>query len=123
MDKDKVLCLIDGEHYFPVTKGAIDKLESDGYDVELLLLIGGTEKVRDGNIDVISELFNKKVLMAEDTSDIPYELIEETIKDNDIKLVIVYCDNIPIPISDDYDLDKAIMDVVYDAVDTFNARK
>lgn len=88
MDKDKVLCLIDGEHYFPVTKGAIDKLESDGYDVELLLLIGGTEKVRDGNIDVISELFNKKVLMAEDTSDIPYELIEETIKDNDIKLVM-----------------------------------
>ena len=38
-------------------------------------------------------------------------------------LEVVYCDNIPIPISDDYDLDKAIMDVVYDAVDTFNARK
>lgn len=86
--KIKVLCLIDGEHYFPVTKSAIDTLEAEGYDVGMLLLIGGTEKVREGNVNVISELFNKKVIMQSDHFDIPYELIEKTIKENDFDMVI-----------------------------------
>ena len=30
MEKKKILCLVDGEHYFPVTKSAIDKIESKG---------------------------------------------------------------------------------------------
>jgi cyclic 2,3-diphosphoglycerate synthetase len=36
-------------------------------------------------------------------------------------LDVVYCDNIPIPINDTYDLDKAIMKIVHDAVDSFNS--
>ena len=63
-EKTKVMCLIDGEHYFPVTKSAVDQLTHDGYDIQALLLIGGTEKVRTSNVDVISEFFNKKVVMC-----------------------------------------------------------
>ena len=36
-------------------------------------------------------------------------------------LEVVYCDNIPIPISDDYDLDSAIMRIVHEAVEDFNS--
>lgn len=83
----KVLCLVDGEHYFPVTKSAVDKIESKGYDVQLLLFIGGTEKLRDSNVDVISEFFNKPVIFGEDHKKIPYDLIEQSIIDYDVDCV------------------------------------
>ncbi len=84
---NKVLCLVDGEHYFPVTKSAVDKIESKGYDVKLLLFIGGTEKLRDSNIDVISEKFNKPVLFGENHKEIPYDLIEQSIIEYDVDYV------------------------------------
>lgn len=84
---NKVLCLVDGEHYFPVTKSAVDKIESKGYDVKLLLFIGGTEKLRDSNIDVISEKFNKPVLFGENHKEIPYDLIEQSIMEYDVDYV------------------------------------
>ena len=36
-------------------------------------------------------------------------------------LEVVYCDNIPIPINDNYDLDSAIMKIIHDAVNDFNS--
>ena len=87
-EKTKVMCLIDGEHYFPVTKSAVDQLTHDGYDIQVLLLIGGTEKVRTSNVDVISEFFNKKVVMCHDHFDIPYDEIEKLIDEYDIEMVI-----------------------------------
>ena len=75
----KVLCLVDGEHYFPVTKSAVEKLESWGYDVVLLLFIGGTEKLRDSNVDNLSDIFKKPVVFGSNHKEIPYELIGESI--------------------------------------------
>ena len=50
MNSKKVLCLVDGEHYLPVTKDAINTLNSkDEYDVIAAVFIGGTEKLRDDN--------------------------------------------------------------------------
>lgn len=88
MSSKKILCLVDGEHYFPVTKSAIDKLESKGYDVKLLLFIGGTEKLRNTNLDEIKDFFNKEVIFGEDHSKIPYELIKESIKKYDVDIVM-----------------------------------
>ena len=85
---NKVLCLVDGEHYFPVTKSAIDKIESKGYEVEQLLFIGGTEKLRNSNVDEISKMFdNKPVLFGENHKEIPYDLIEQSIKEYDVDYV------------------------------------
>ena len=87
MEKKKILCLVDGEHYFPVTKSAIDKIESKGYDVKLLLFIGGTEKLRYNNVYVISDLFNKPVLFGEDHREIPYDLIGQSIIETGVDCV------------------------------------
>ena len=85
---NKVLCLVDGEHYFPVTKSAIDKIESKGYEVEQLLFIGGTEELRNSNVDEISKMFdNKPVLFGENHKEIPYDLIEQSIKEYDVDYV------------------------------------
>ena len=85
---NKVLCLVDGEHYFPVTKSAIDKLEDNGYDVQSLLFIGGTEKLRNSNVDEIEEMFGKPVRFGEDHSKIPYDLISSLIKEYDVDSVM-----------------------------------
>lgn len=87
MTDKKVLCLVDGEHYFPVTKSAVDKVESKGYDVKLLLFIGGTEKLRYNNIDEISDFFNKPVLFGENHKEIPYDLIAQSIVDQEVDYV------------------------------------
>lgn len=44
MDK-KILCLIDGEHYPPVTRAAMEEIESSGASIVGAVFIGGTEKV------------------------------------------------------------------------------
>ncbi|MCD7781557.1 MAG: 2,3-diphosphoglycerate synthetase [Methanosphaera sp.] len=88
MDKIRnVFCLVDGEHYFPVTKSAVKKLESDGYNVEVLLFIGGTEKIRESNVDVISEFFDKPVIMSDNHDEIPYDLISQTLDEYDVDAV------------------------------------
>lgn len=84
----KVICLVDGEHYFPVTKAAVDKIQSKGYKVELLLFIGGTEKLRDSNVEVISEFFNKPVVFGENHAEIPYELIGTSIEKYGVGMVV-----------------------------------
>ena len=41
----RMLCLVDGEHYFPVTKSALDMLDSlEHNEVVAVVFIGGTEK-------------------------------------------------------------------------------
>lgn len=87
-DSNKVLCLVDGEHYFPVTKSAIDKLEDNGYGVQVLLFIGGTEKLRNSNVDEIEEIFGKPVKFGEDHSKIPYDLISSLIEEYDVDMVM-----------------------------------
>ncbi len=46
--RKRVIALIDGEHYPPVVKQALDKLRADsGYDLKAAVFLGGTEKIRD----------------------------------------------------------------------------
>ena len=51
----RMLCLVDGEHYFPVTKSALDMLDSlEHEEVVAVVFIGGTEKLRDSSEEGIS---------------------------------------------------------------------
>ena len=44
----KMLCLVDGEHYLPVTQESIDVLNNlEHIDIVAAVFIGGTEKLRD----------------------------------------------------------------------------
>ena len=43
-----MLCLVDGEHYLPVTQESIDVLNNlEHIDIVAAVFIGGTEKLRD----------------------------------------------------------------------------
>ena len=45
----RVLCLVDGEHYPPVTAWAIDSLKEAGAEIAGLVFLGGAEKISGGN--------------------------------------------------------------------------
>ena len=46
----KVLALVDGEHYPPVTRWAIASARAQGHDVLAVLLVGGVEKLAAGRV-------------------------------------------------------------------------
>ena len=53
---NKMLCLVDGEHYLPVTQEAIDTLNNlEHIDIAGAVFIGGTEKLRDESEETYSE--------------------------------------------------------------------
>ena len=83
----KMLCLVDGEHYLPVTQEAIDTLNNlEHIDVAGAVFIGGTEKLRDDSEESYSEKLGLPVQFAKD-KDIPYDIIVEMIRKYDIDTV------------------------------------
>ena len=85
---NKMLCLVDGEHYLPVTKEAIDTLNKfEHIDIVAAVFIGGTEKLRDDSPDTYSEKLGVSVEFAKD-KDIPYDIIVDMIRKYDIDTVM-----------------------------------
>ena len=85
---NKMLCLVDGEHYLPVTKEAIDTLNNlEHIDIVAAVFIGGTEKLRDDSEESYSEKLGVPVQFAKDKS-IPYDLIVEMIREYDADSVM-----------------------------------
>ena len=85
---NKMLCLVDGEHYLPVTQEAIDTLNNlEHLDIVGAVFIGGTEKLRDDSEQSYSEKLGVPVKFAEG-KDIPYELIVEMIREHDVDTVM-----------------------------------
>ena len=77
---NKMLCLVDGEHYLPVTKQAIDTLNNlEHIDIVAAVFIGGTEKLRDDSEESYSEKLGVPVQFAKD-KDIPYDIIVDMIR-------------------------------------------
>ncbi|KZX17551.1 2,3-diphosphoglycerate synthetase [Methanobrevibacter filiformis] len=86
---DKMVCLVDGEHYLPVTKAAIDTLNSlEHIDIVAIVFIGGTEKLRTDDPDSYSKMMGLPVHFGKDENEIPYSLIEEMIKQYDADIVM-----------------------------------
>ena len=82
MTYEKIICLVDGEHYLPVTKSSVETLNSsDNVEVQALIFIGGTEKLKTENEDKYSELMGFPVYFGEDKKQIPYDLIVKTIRE------------------------------------------
>ena len=85
---NKMLCLVDGEHYLPVTKEAIDTLNKlEHIDIVAAVFIGGTEKLRDDSEESYSEKLGVPVQFAKD-KDIPYDIIVEMIREFDVDTVM-----------------------------------
>lgn len=77
---NKIICLVDGEHYLPVTKSAVLTInDSNHNEVQAIVFIGGTEKLKTENHEEYSKLMGFPVYFGDDYGEIPYDLIEEVI--------------------------------------------
>ena len=84
----KMLCLVDGEHYLPVTKESIDVLNNlEHIDIVAAVFIGGTEKLRDDSEESYSKVLGVPVQFAKN-EDIPYDIIVEMINRYDVDTVM-----------------------------------
>jgi cyclic 2,3-diphosphoglycerate synthetase len=85
----KMICLVDGEHYLPVNKSALDMLDSlEHNEIVAVVFIGGTEKLREVSEESISQKMERPVHFGEDHHKIPYELIGEMIEKYDADVVM-----------------------------------
>ena len=85
----RMLCLVDGEHYFPVTKSALDMLDSlEHNEVVAVVFIGGTEKLRDSSEAGIAEKLGRPVHFGEDHYKIPYQKIADIVKEYSADVVM-----------------------------------
>jgi len=85
----KMVCLIDGEHYLPVNKSALDVLDSlEHNEIVAVVFIGGTEKLRFDSPEEIEEELGRPVYFGADHHKIPYELISRVLEDHDADVVM-----------------------------------
>ncbi len=85
----KMVCLIDGEHYLPVTKSALNTLDTlEHIEIVAAVFIGGTEKLRDASPESIGEKLGVKVYFGPDHDKIPYELIVQVAEDHHADVVM-----------------------------------
>jgi cyclic 2,3-diphosphoglycerate synthase len=85
----KMICLVDGEHYFPVTKSALDTLDIiENNEIVAVIFIGGTEKLRETSEDIIEEKLGRSVYFGPDHHKIPYDLIDEKIEEYNADVIM-----------------------------------
>jgi cyclic 2,3-diphosphoglycerate synthetase len=84
-----MICLVDGEHYLPVTKAAINVFENMNHvEVVAIVFIGGTEKLITNDPDSYSEMMGMPVYFGENKNEIPYNLILDMIERYDADVVM-----------------------------------
>lgn len=85
----KMICLVDGEHYLPVNKSALDTLDSmEHNEVVAVIFIGGTEKLRETSEEAIEKKLGRSVHFGPDHHKIPYDLIGEMIEQYEADVVM-----------------------------------
>ena len=78
IDGRRVLCLVDGEHYPPVTKDAMKRIEERGAEIVGAAFIGGTEKI----VDAENELSGDngwRIFRPEPSDGSVFEMIERAV--------------------------------------------
>ena len=107
----KMICLVDGEHYLPVTKSALDLLDSlEHNEIVAVIFIGGTEKLREVSEDSISEKMERPVHFGENHHKIPYKLIEEMIEEYDADVVMDLSDEPIVDYSKRFKIATAVLE-------------
>lgn len=83
----KVLCLIDGEHYPPVTRDAMKSIERSGAEIVGAVFIGGTEKIVDAGKE-LGEQGGWRIFQPEISDSSMFELIERAVDASSPEVVL-----------------------------------
>ena len=115
-----MVCLIDGEHYLPVTKSALNTLSDiEHIEVVAAVFIGGTEKLRDATPESIGEKLGVKVYFGPDHHKIPYDLIVEVAVEHQADVVMDLSDEPVVDYSKRFKIASMVLEqgIVYQGPD------
>lgn len=115
-----MVCLIDGEHYLPVTKSALNTLDSlEHIELVAAVFIGGTEKLRDATPESIGEQLGLKVYFEVDYDEIPYDLIVKVAVDHNADVVMDLSDEPVVDYSQRFKIAALILEkgILYEGPD------
>ncbi|HOI40091.1 MAG TPA: cyclic 2,3-diphosphoglycerate synthase [Methanobacterium sp.] len=116
----KMVCLIDGEHYLPVTKSALNTLDSlEHIELVAAVFIGGTEKLRDATPESIGAKLGLKVYFEADHDKIPYDLIVKVAVGHDADVVMDLSDEPVVDYSKRFKIASLILEkgILYEGPD------
>ncbi len=88
VDGASLLCLVDGEHYPPVTRWTLDELEQAGGSIAGLVFIGGTEKVDNAVEELQSEEQRYTIYMGGEDFDATLETVDRALQEQQPDLVV-----------------------------------
>lgn len=84
----KLFCLVDGEHYPPVTKWTINELEKSGGEVRGILFIGGTEKVKNAVEELKSGQDGYKIYTGGDSFNEKLKILQKAVREIKCEVVV-----------------------------------
>lgn len=116
----KMVCLIDGEHYLPVTKSALKTLDClEHIELEAAVFIGGTEKLRDATPESIGEKLGVKVYFGPDHDKIPYDLIVKVASEHQADVVMDLSDEPVVDYSKRFKIASLVLEkgIIYEGPD------
>ncbi|HHY00500.1 MAG TPA: 2,3-diphosphoglycerate synthetase [Methanothermobacter sp.] len=116
----KMVCLIDGEHYLPVTKSALNTLDClEHIELVAAVFIGGTEKLRDATPESIGEQLGLKVYFEADHDKIPYDLIVKVAVDHQADVVMDLSDEPVVDYSQRFNIASLVLEqgIIYEGPD------
>jgi len=88
VDGATLLCLVDGEHYPPVTRWTLDELEQAGGGIAGLVFVGGTEKVDNAMEELQDEKRQYVVYTGGEDFDETLEVIEQALDEQQPDIVV-----------------------------------
>ncbi|MGM0405840.1 MAG: cyclic 2,3-diphosphoglycerate synthetase [Thermoplasmatota archaeon] len=114
LDNKDVLCLVDGQHYPPVTKWTIEKIEKVGANIVGILFLGGTEKVKNA-VEELGGGGKYKLYIDEKKKGLPLSLLNKALEEVNPDIVIDLSDEPVVDYGDRFKLASLVIshDVIY----------
>ncbi|WP_456483862.1 2,3-diphosphoglycerate synthetase [Methanopyrus kandleri] len=104
----RILALVDGEHYIPVTREALETVEElDLGELVGAVFIGGTEKISEP--EAVKRELGVRVWLSESEDEIPVDLIVEVIEEEDVDVVLDLSDEPVVSPDDRFEIASAVL--------------
>jgi cyclic 2,3-diphosphoglycerate synthase len=115
----KLFCLVDGEHYPPVTKWTLGELEKSGGKVVGILFLGGTEKVEDAVNELKNDQEGYKIYMGSDSFQKTLDILQKAVKETDCGMVVDLSDEPVVNYDDRFRMASLLLykDIIYMGAD------
>ncbi|MFW6376311.1 MAG: cyclic 2,3-diphosphoglycerate synthetase [Thermoplasmatota archaeon] len=107
--KKKVLCLVDGQHYPPVTKWTLSELFKRDVDIKGLIFLGGTEKVENALEELGIEGADYDIFISSEKKKLPIDLIEKAIVEKKPDYVVDLSDEPVLDYHDRFKIGSAVL--------------